>query len=136
MKKIVPLALSALMFTQVGCGTLLYPERQGQSPGRIDTSVLILDGIGLLFFVVPGLIAFAVDFSNGTIYLPEGSNFAKSDQLTRKLFVSGDLDTPRINQIIEQELNISNVLAHERLLQVGSDDLSVALRASPMLGSS
>jgi hypothetical protein len=29
-----------------------------------------LDGIGLLFFLIPGVIAFAVDFSNGTIYLP------------------------------------------------------------------
>ena len=30
----------------------------------------VLDGIGLLFFIIPGVIAFAVDFSNGTIYLP------------------------------------------------------------------
>ena len=30
----------------------------------------VLDGIGLLFFILPGVIAFAVDFSNGTIYLP------------------------------------------------------------------
>lgn len=115
MKKILPLALSAVMLTQVGCGTLLYPERQGQPQGRLDPSVLILDGIGLLFFVVPGLIAFAVDFSNGTIYLPGGANFTDSKNLTRKLLASGDLDTPRLNQIIEQEFSISNVLAHEKL---------------------
>ena len=54
-----------------GCGTLLYPERKGQTGGRIDPSVAILDGLGLLLFLIPGLIAFAVDFSNGTIYLPE-----------------------------------------------------------------
>ena len=29
-----------------------------------------LNSIGLLFFFVPGVIAFAVDFINGTIYLP------------------------------------------------------------------
>jgi hypothetical protein len=54
----------------MGCGTILYPERKGQKSGKIDTGVAILDGIGVLFFVVPGVIAFAVDFYNGTIYLP------------------------------------------------------------------
>ena len=53
-----------------GCGTLMYPERRGQRGGRIDAGVAVLDGIGLLFFVIPGIIAYAVDFSNGTIYLP------------------------------------------------------------------
>ena len=54
----------------IGCGTLMYPERRGQRGGRIDAGVAILDGIGLLFFLIPGIIAYAVDFSNGTIYLP------------------------------------------------------------------
>lgn len=55
----------------MGCGTLMYPERRGQRGGRLDVGVTILDAVGLLFFVIPGVIAFAVDFSNGTIYLPE-----------------------------------------------------------------
>jgi len=55
----------------MGCGTLMYPERRGQRGGSIDAGVAILDGIGLLFGIIPGVIAFAVDFSNGTIYLPE-----------------------------------------------------------------
>jgi hypothetical protein len=54
----------------IGCGTLMYPERRGQRGGRIDAGVAILDGIGLLFFIIPGLIAYAIDFSTGTIYLP------------------------------------------------------------------
>ncbi len=53
-----------------GCGTLLYPERRGQKGGRIDPAVAILDGIGLLFFIIPGAVAFAVDFATGAIYLP------------------------------------------------------------------
>lgn len=52
------------------CGTIMYPERKGQIDGKIDPTVAILNGIGLFFFLVPGVIAFAVDFSNGTIYLP------------------------------------------------------------------
>lgn len=34
------------------------------------TGIAVLDGIGLLLFIIPGIIAYAVDFSNGTIYLP------------------------------------------------------------------
>jgi len=56
-----------------GCGTLLYPERRGQPAGRLDWKVVLLDGIGLIFFFIPGVIAFAVDFLNGTIYLPSES---------------------------------------------------------------
>jgi hypothetical protein len=52
------------------CGTLLYPERRGQPAGRLDPAVVILDGIGLLLFFVPGVIAFVVDFATGAIYLP------------------------------------------------------------------
>ena len=55
-----------------GCGTILYPERRGQRTGTLDTGVVVLDGLGLLLFFVPGVIAFAVDFSTGAIYLPEG----------------------------------------------------------------
>ena len=49
----------------------MYPERRGQRGGSLDAGVAVLDGIGLLFGIIPGVIAFAVDFSNGTIYLPE-----------------------------------------------------------------
>jgi len=49
----------------------MYPERRGQRGGHLDVGVTVLDAIGLLFFIIPGVIAFAVDFSNGTIYLPE-----------------------------------------------------------------
>ena len=52
------------------CGTVLYPERRGQPAGRLDVGVVALDGIGLLLFLVPGVIAFAVDFATGAIYLP------------------------------------------------------------------
>ncbi len=62
--------LGLLEMTTVGCGTILHPERKGQPSGRLDWGVVALDAVGLLFFFVPGVIAFAVDFNNGTIYLP------------------------------------------------------------------
>lgn len=65
-------ALVTAMLHVTSCGTLMYPERRGQAAGKIDPQIAILNGIGLLFFLVPGVVAFAVDFSNGTIYLPAG----------------------------------------------------------------
>ncbi len=63
--------LCGLLIVQFsGCGTILYPERRGQKAGHLDAGVVVLDGLGLLLFIIPGVIAFAVDFSNGTIYIP------------------------------------------------------------------
>src|SRR5262249_7729458 len=59
-----------LAFFLASCGTLLYPERRGQPVGRLDVGVVALDGVGLLLFLVPGVIAFLVDFATGAIYLP------------------------------------------------------------------
>jgi hypothetical protein len=54
-----------------GCGTFLHSERCGRPhSNRIDWKIAALDGLGLLLFFVPGVVAFVVDFSTGTIYLP------------------------------------------------------------------
>ncbi|MBI5243588.1 MAG: polyribonucleotide nucleotidyltransferase [Elusimicrobia bacterium] len=71
------LIISALSLQLAACGTIMYPERKGQKDGRVDIGVALLDGIGLLFFIIPGVIAYAVDFSNGTIYLPGTSTKTK-----------------------------------------------------------
>lgn len=69
--------LSSLFMTipgsLVGCGTVLHPERRGQGSGKLDWRIVGLDAAGLLLFFVPGVIAFAVDFYQGTIFLPAGS---------------------------------------------------------------
>jgi hypothetical protein len=65
--------LAAILLLQIlGCGTLLYPERKGQTGGQVDPGVAVLDAAGLLVFIIPGVIAFGVDFSTGAIYLPAG----------------------------------------------------------------
>lgn len=64
------LVCSAILLQLVSCGTLLYPERRGQRSGELDAAVVLMDGIGLLFFIIPGVIAFAVDIDTGAIYLP------------------------------------------------------------------
>jgi hypothetical protein len=67
---IVGLAASGLAVHLASCGTILHPERRGQPPGRLDPGIVILDAVGLLLFFVPGVVAFAVDFATGAIYLP------------------------------------------------------------------
>lgn len=70
-RTIAAAALLAALGLQSACGTILYPERRGQdAKGDLDIGVVLLDGIGLLFFLIPGIIAYAVDFSTGAIYHP------------------------------------------------------------------
>ena len=66
------IASSALFAaTATGCGTLMYPDRVGQTRrGNVDWTVVGLDAIGLCFFFIPGIIAFAVDFGNGAMFFP------------------------------------------------------------------
>lgn len=80
-RKAVGAILVLALLVQTGCGTILYPERRGQKGGRIDAGVAVLDGIGLLFFILPGVIAFAVDFVTGAIYIPSGGKgmFGRQD---------------------------------------------------------
>jgi hypothetical protein len=61
---------ASLIISSTSCGTILHPERRGQPAGRLDPGIVVLDAVGLLLFFIPGVVAFAVDFSTGTIYLP------------------------------------------------------------------
>ena len=86
-----------------GCGLLLYPERRGQPLGRLDWTVVALDTIGLCFFFVPGLIAFAVDFTTGTIFLPEGevaANALQHPALIRRSIPKDRLSIQAIEQVV------------------------------------
>jgi len=69
-RRLLQLCGLGLLPVAAGCGTILYPERIGQPRGPLDWKVVALDTLGLLLFFIPGIIAFAVDFSNGTIYMP------------------------------------------------------------------
>jgi copper chaperone CopZ len=98
------LVCAVLVVQLAGCGTILYPERKGQRDGRIDVGVAVLDGIGLLFFIIPGVIAYAVDFSNGTIYLP-GTHHGSLDlkNLKQVKFDPRHCTNESIEKIIKEE---------------------------------
>ena len=49
--------LVAPLLTQVSaCGSIFYPDRRGQIDGKIDPAIAALDAVGLLFYIIPGLI--------------------------------------------------------------------------------
>ena len=105
----LPRCLIVLLALQAtSCGTLIHPERRGQPySGRLDPAIVALDAVGLLLFFIPGVIAFAVDFSNGTIYLPPESaslSSPPSDKNLRTVKVNPDeLTSQRLEALVLEQ---------------------------------
>ncbi len=97
------------------CGTLFYPERRGQISGQIDPAIAAMNAIGVLFFVIPGLIAFAVDFSTGAIYMPGSRYSLAPERLQPALQADGQVDLARLQAILAEELQLSLALDHPAL---------------------
>ena len=117
--KFLSLVLGATLVVQsLGCGTIMYPQRKGQKAGQIDVAVAALDAVGLLFFIVPGVIAFAVDFNNGTIYLPKGG---------KGLLNQNDLQKLRFDPRGNAKVNVEKVIRQRTGLdiQMGGRDVEV-----------
>ena len=110
--------LAATLLTQLAaCGTLFFPDRRGQIEGKIDPLVAGLNAIGILFYVIPGLIAFGVDFATGAIYLPEGKYSVAPDVLHDAIDADGRVDQARLKAILHRELGRDLPLDDPRLIQ-------------------
>ncbi|MBC2680208.1 MULTISPECIES: polyribonucleotide nucleotidyltransferase [Pseudomonas] len=112
-------AVVAALVTQLtACGTLFWPDRRGQIEGRIDPVVAALDAIGILFYVLPGLIAFGVDFATGAIYLNDGKTAQVApEKLQHAIGRDGKVDNLKLQAILETELGRSLPLDDPRLIQ-------------------
>ena len=105
-RRFLKLGICGSLAASTGCGTILYPERIGQPRGPLDWKVVALDTLGLLLFFIPGVIAFAVDFHNRTIYLPQyygavpqaGTN----KQLVSVQMPEGDLTLEGVEKVVSQ----------------------------------
>jgi hypothetical protein len=117
---IVPILALTMIVNLASCGTILYPNRQGQKVGQIDPAVAILDAVGLLFFIIPGVIAFAVDFSNHTIYLPGGHSSHRYTQIR----VDQKMDMASIEKVIRAETGRSVSLQQSNVQAVRLDSLA------------
>ncbi|MFQ3185486.1 MAG: hypothetical protein ACI85E_000053 [Marinomonas primoryensis] len=100
--------VAVLFITQItACGTLLYPERRGQTNGQIDIGVAALDAIGLLFFFVPGVVAFGVDFITGAIYLPGGGMASLTEDELNSIKNGPDsIDVEKFKTVMTQRSDI------------------------------
>jgi hypothetical protein len=96
------------------CGTILYPERRNQDVGRIDVGVALLDGIWLLFGIIPGVIAFAVDFSTGAIYLP-ASKVQAGEKYSVVYFDPQEASPQTLERLISRETGQDFSFRDERL---------------------
>jgi len=107
------------LLTQLtACGTLFYPDRRGQIEGKVDPVIVALDAVGILFYVIPGLIAFGIDFATGAIYLPGGSTAQVSpEKLNQAIGADGKVDNTRLQAILESELGQRLPLNDPRLIQ-------------------
>ncbi|WP_137887422.1 polyribonucleotide nucleotidyltransferase [Pseudomonas sp. 2FE] len=126
--------LAVTLLTQLSaCGTLFFPDRRGQIEGKIDPVVAGLNAVGLLFGVIPGLIAFGIDFATGAIYLPEGQS-AQVDpqQLQKTIGADGKIDNAQLKALIERETGHSLPLDDPRLiLHTGSVEQLAAYGLHP-----
>ncbi len=92
---------------------------KGQRGGRIDGGVAVLDGIGLLLFIIPGVIAFAVDFSTGAIYLP-GSSRSSLDLKHAKVvrFDPNRCTDENLENIIKEQTGVSVKLSQAKITRL------------------
>ena len=118
-KLLTGLIIGTLAVQLIGCGTLLYPERRGQTSGNIDPGVAIMDGIGLFFFIIPGLVAYAIDFSTGAIYLPSKRNksASKGPEGMRVVYANPNgLSQQKVEEILSEQMGYPVYLKREGLI--------------------
>lgn len=112
--------IGSLLAQLTACGSIFYPDRRGQiqGSGRMDPAIVVLDAVGLLFYIIPGVIAFAVDFATGAIYLPSGKQAQIDPQkLQPAVKADGTVDNAKLQAILQTELGRSLPLDDPRLIQ-------------------
>jgi hypothetical protein len=110
--------VAALLSQLTACGSIFFPDRRGQIDGKIDPMIAVLDAVGLLFYVIPGLIAFGVDFATGAIYFPPGKTaHIAPEKLHEAIGEDGKVDNTKLQAILESELGRSFPLNDPRLIQ-------------------
>lgn len=147
-KKILAVFLAGSLTLSSSCGLLLHPERQGQTSGKLDPVVIGLNMVGLVFYVIPGLVAFAVDYSSGTIYLPNSSSSITPESIKsksslgenfKKIHAKKGATQGEIEAVLEQHFNRAIDLNDKRNVAIKVENMTksdfAALRQSAVLFS-
>ena len=117
-------AMAVILLFSAGCGTLFFSHRIGKKASKvIDKRVFYGNCFLCLFVVVPGVVAFVLDYDNGTIYYTEAELLP--DDLV------GMKERNELKKITLADLNIENAaaaLSKELGKDVTSEMIRVALR--------
>ena len=132
--------MMTLVVQLTACGTLMYPERRGQKSGEIDVKIAVFDGLGLLFGIIPGVVAYVVDFSTGAIYLPAGKrNVVMLDERDVTVIrVNPELlsNPETVKAIVAREMELPSTIDWSRLetTRVEPEQIGVRLAEAKAVG--
>lgn len=116
--RVIAGVVAATLLAQLSaCGSIFYPDRRGQIEGRIDPVIAGANAIGILFYVIPGLIAFAIDFATGAIYLPDAKYSVAPEVLKDAVGADGKVDNRKLKAILEREIGRELPLDDPRLIR-------------------
>jgi hypothetical protein len=111
------------------CGTIIYPGRVNQKEhGGLDPAIVIMDAFGLFAFIIPGVIAFAVDFGTGAIYYPSGKDHTAPektifDEWKEEASKTSKIDQQTIEHFLAEKTGRSIRLEEETVLVQQLDHL-------------
>ena len=114
--------LLLFLFEFTSCGSIIYKERVFKKHSRrLDPKVAIMDTILMVFFLIPGAIAFGVDFATGAIFLPRGkkawSKLNSPDDITVIKVDPEKLNKEMLEKILS-EYTGKKIILDEQNLQV------------------
>jgi len=93
------------------------------------TSIILLDAAGLILFLIPGVIAFAVDFSIGCIYMSNGKHSNKTiNDIKVARFNPRSTSPSDLTRLIEQSAGKKVEFTDKRMLAYGLDETKDTLR--------
>lgn len=117
-------AMLSLLFSVTGCGTLFFSHRMGKKLSKtIDNRVFYTDCFLCLFGVVPGVVAFVLDYENGTIYYTE-AELLPDDLFGMKKLPGGNMTPEEIAEKLSAALD----------KEISSSEIREALRVSSKMG--
>ena len=117
-------AMLSLLCSVTGCGTLFFSHRMGKKLSKtIDNRVFYTDCFLCLFGVVPGVVAFILDYENGTIYYTE-AELLPDDLFGMKKLPGGNMTPEEIAEKLSAALD----------KEITSSEIREALRVSSKMG--
>jgi len=93
------------------CGTIFkYKYINKPTSSNLDWGVVALDGIGVILFIIPGIVAFSIDYATGTLFIPQGPISLK--EITPKniqtILAKNNIQIPLEQLIKAQKLALQN----------------------------